>query len=91
MNEFAVASILSRPAHGLDADAITALTRMASYLDRCSLKIVWDDGTPGDTLTLHVSDDAIRYAVTVAELRALWAGMRAGRPVDWGTLRLVAR
>ena len=91
MNDFAVQRILSRPGHGLDAQAIEALTRMATYLDRSSLKIVWDDGAPGDALTIHVSDDAVRYALTVAELRALWNGMKAGRPVDWATLRVIAR
>ena len=91
MNEFAVRRILARPGHGLDAEAAEALARMATYLDRSSLKIVWDDGGAGDALTIHVSDDAVRYALTVAELRALWAGMKAGRPVDWSTLREIPR
>jgi len=91
MNDFPVQRILSRPDHELDAGAIEALSRMATYLDRSSLKIVWDDGAPGDALTIHVSDDAIRYALTIAELRALWNGMKAGRPVDWSSLRLVPR
>ena len=91
MNEFAVHRILDRPGHGLDAQAIEALTSMATYLDRSSLKIVWDDGVPGDALTIHVSDDAVRYALTISELGALWAGMKAGRPVDWASLRVVPR
>ena len=91
MNEFAVQRILARADHGLDPLAAEALTRMATYLDRSSLKIVWDDGGRGDALTIHVSDDAVRYALTVAELRALWLGMKAGTPVDWSTLRRVAR
>lgn len=91
MNDYAVRRILARPGHGLDQAAAEALTRMAAYLDRNSLKIVWDDGAPGDALTIHVSDDAVRYALTIADLRALWTGMRAGRPVDWSALRQVPR
>ncbi len=91
MNGFAVERILARPEHGLSAADAEVLRRMADYLDRNSLKIVWDDGAPGESLELHVSDDAIRCAVTIRELRDLWSGLRAGRPVDWSALRRVAR
>lgn len=89
MNGFAVDRILARPGHGLDPAQQQALRRMADYLDRNSLRIVWDDGAPGAALELHVSNDAERIALTVAELVGLWDGMRAGRAVDWSALRRV--
>jgi hypothetical protein len=91
MNGFAVERILARPAHGLSADDAEILRRMADYLDRNSLKIVWDDGAPGAALAVHVSDDAVRYVLTVDEMRALWTGLKAGRAVDWSSLRRVPR
>jgi hypothetical protein len=89
MNAFAVDRILARPGHGLDSGQQAMLRRMADYLDRNSLRIVWDDGGVGAALELHVSNDAERIAVTIGELAALWEGMRAGRPVDWVALRRV--
>ena len=91
MNGFAIERILARSSHGLDAAQQVVLRRMADYLDRNSLRIVWDDGAPGATLELHVSNDAERFAVTIAELTTLWEGMRAGRAVDWSALRRVKR
>lgn len=89
MNGFAVDRILSRPGHGLDPAQQQALRRMADYLDRNSLRIVWDDGGSGASLEIHVSNDAERFSLTVAELAQLWEGMRAGRAVEWSTLRKV--
>jgi len=89
MNGFAVDLILARPAHGLDEAQQQALRRMADYLDRNSLRIVWDDGGVGASLEIHVSNDAERFALTVTELVQLWEGMRMGRAVEWTTLRKV--
>jgi hypothetical protein len=91
MNGFAIERILARPGHGLDAAQQLALRRMADYLDRNSLRIVWDDGGCGAALEIHVSNDAERLALTVAELQALWEGMRNGKAVDWASLRRVER
>ncbi len=91
MNGFAVERILARPAHGLSTGDAEILRRMADYLDRNSLKIVWDDGASGDALEIHVSDDAVRYALTIRDLRVLWSALRAGCPVDWSSLRQVPR
>jgi hypothetical protein len=89
MNGFAVDRILARPSHGLDPAQQQVLRRMADYLDRNSLRIVWDDGGQGAALEIHVSNDAVRFALTVAEMVQLWEGMRAGRAVEWTTLRKV--
>jgi hypothetical protein len=89
MNAFAVDRILARPGHGLDPGQQAVLRRMADYLDRNSLRIVWDDGAAGAALELHVSNDAERIALSMAELTSLWEGMRVGRPVDWASLRRV--
>ena len=91
MNGFAVEQILGRPTHGLDPLQQQALRRMADYLDRSSLRIVWDDGGSGAALEIHVSNDAERFALTVGELVGLWEGLRAGRAVQWGRLRRVER
>lgn len=89
MNERILAKILARPDHGLaDAD-VASLRRMVTYLDRSSLRIVWDDGAPGRELVLHLSDDAVRYRLTVAELVAVWEGLRAGHAIDWSQLPAV--
>ncbi len=75
----------------MTVDDAAVLRRMADYLDRNSLKIVWDDGARGAALEIHVSDDAVRYALTVAEMRQLWQGLRSGSAVDWSALRRVPR
>ena len=87
MNERIVERILSRVGHGIgDQDAVI-LRRMADYFDRASLRISADDGAPGDELELVFTDDANRYAVTLAELRELYHGLRRGETVDWSRLR----
>jgi hypothetical protein len=91
MNDLIVDRILARPDHGLDGDAVKILRRMATYFDRASLKIVWDDGAPGSALVLHLSDDAVRYRLSIAEMRALWEGMRQGHSVDWLNLPQIDR
>lgn len=83
--------ILARPGHGLPAADADLLRRMADWLDRNNLKIVTDNGAAGDGLEIVASDDVERFAFTVAELRALWTGMKAGRRVDWSALRRVPR
>ncbi len=87
VNEAIVARILARPDHGIDAGGQRALRRMADYFDRSSLIIRRDDGAPGDRLELVLSDGAVAYAVTVAELRALHAAFRQGERLDWRSLR----
>lgn len=89
MNRFAADRIVARAA--LAEDDAQLLRRMADWLDRNSLRIVWDNGCVGEALELHVSDDAVRYALTLAELRALLATMRCGQAVDWSRLRSVPR
>jgi hypothetical protein len=89
MNGLVIDRILARQQHGLDAGQQAVLRRMADYLDRNSLRVVWDNGLPGPGLEIHVSNDAERFAVTVAELGSLWEGLRAGRAVDWASLRRV--
>lgn len=89
MNERILANILARPDHGLSAADATILRKMVVYLDRSSLRIVWDDGAQGRDLVLHLSDDAVRYCLSVGELITLWEHMRAGQPIDWTTLPTV--
>lgn len=89
MNERILATILARPDHGLTAADAAILRKMVTYLDRSSLRIVWDDGAPGRDLVLHLSDDAVRYCLSVGELITLWEQMRAGQPIVWSTLATV--
>jgi hypothetical protein len=91
MNDLIIDRILARPGHGLDGESVKILRRMATYFDRASLKIVWDDGAPGAALVLHLSDDAVRYRLSIAEMRELWEGMRQGRAVDWVNLPQIDR
>ena len=63
---------------------------MADYLDRNSLRIVWDNQASGTALEIHVSNDAERLALTIGELQALWDGLRVGRAVDWSRLRRIS-
>ena len=87
---FAIDRILARQGHGIGAADAEMLQRMADYFDRNSLRIVADNGLPGDELELHLSNDAERFAVTLDEVRALWDGLRRGQAVDWARLRRVA-
>jgi len=89
MNGFAVEQILARPSHGLDAGQQHVLRRMADFLDRNSLRIVWDNAGSGSTLEMHVSNDAERFSLTIEDMVQLWEGMRGGRAVDWSSLRHV--
>ena len=91
MNGFAVERILARPTHGLDAAQQQILRRMADFLDRNSLRIVWDNAGSGSALEIQVSNDAERFALTIGEMVRLWEGMRAGRAVDWGMLRRITK
>jgi len=91
MNDFAVERILARPSHGLDVAQQLLLRRMANYLDRNSLRIVWDNAVSGSALEIHVSNDAERFALTIGEMALLWEGMRAGRGVDWGNMRRIIK
>jgi hypothetical protein len=87
MNEVTVERILARAGHGIGADDQHLLRSMASYLDRNSLKIVGDNGAPGDALELRISNDAERFVVSLPEMRVLWKGLRRGEAVDWSRLR----
>jgi len=91
MNGFAVERILARPTHGLNAVQQQILRRMADFLDRNSLRIVWDNAGSGSALEIQVSNDAERFALTMDELAELWVGMRHGRSVEWSRLRRVER
>ena len=86
MNEAILDRILARGEHGLQPEEVDALRRIVTYFDRSSLRIVWDDGAPGQSLRLHLSDDAVRYVLSVAELIALWHALRAGQPIVWASL-----
>ena len=87
MNERVVARILARVGHGIGDDDAAILARMGDHFDRASLRIASDNGAPGDDLELVFTDDADRYAVTLAELRELYRGLRRGQPVVWTSLR----
>ncbi len=86
MNEAILERILARGEHGLQPDEIDALRRIVTYFDRSSLRIVWDDGAAGKSLYLHLSDDAVRYVLSVGELISLWHALRAGQPIVWQNL-----
>lgn len=91
MNEAIIDRLLARPDHGISPEDQAILRRMAAYFDKASLKLVWDDGVPGRALVLHWSDDAVRYRLSLAEIIAMWARLRAGQRLDWTALPRVER
>jgi hypothetical protein len=91
MNDAIIDRICARHNHGISTEDEVVFRRMASYLDRSSLKIVWDDGAQGRALRIHCSDDALRYEFTLAELINLWADLRMGKPINWSSLREVPK
>lgn len=91
MNDWIINRIVARPNHGIEPDDVAVLRKMGTYWDRASLKIVWDNGATGRDLVMHISDDAVRYEVTLAEMIAGYERMRGGVALDWATLRRVPR
>ena len=66
----------------------TVVERMLRWFDRSSLWLATAEGT-GEDLVVILANEAERFRVPLAQLRALHAGMDRGERVDWDSLERV--
>ncbi len=64
------------------------LERMLRYFDRSSLWLARAEGS-GEDLVLYLANEAERFRLPLATLRALYQGMKQGRAVDWDNLERI--
>lgn len=84
MNEKILELFLSRPDLQLGEEDQLLLQKFFTYLDRNSLWLRFYE--PGENPVFLVSDDTMRYRLSLSQIRTMWTELKSGKAIVWEEL-----